>query len=364
MYLKHWKKLIWIPIFLLLGYGIWFVLKLRIYDIKVSAKPLTNEIWEAGWVRLKGNSTVQFPTQILGEKSDSIGWPLGINIISKSDADTANFTLSWPQNTLPLQVVKIWKDGFAYAKVLRYQIANTDDTVFAWDENYNLFLRMDNPNDKTRQSEIYKENFDENNIVLTLEKPNPIKIVALWENYLIKGETDGKVVKITVPRAATKIGKSLIRVWVCDSTSASRTCEIPLNYGIIQTKMKPIPKKHWSRESGNLSLFYSVVNLNSGIGATQDFIAKMETLLQDENYVPVIVHGDMRGMHVQENVNAIVCSYFGKKIVCVFNANADYKNIVLPIKGDLKHSSNGNVFKQKGNNLLFALKGKSWEILY
>lgn len=372
----NWKKYIWIPVCIVLGYLIWYYLKLRIYDIRVPENPAVTVLWNAGWATQSGINEVKIGEENAGFlrlESDSIIWPEGLNKPVKDSENAGYFTFKWPEHLLKLQVVKVWKNGFCYAKVLRWMPANTTDTVLPWDGNYDVFLRKDNINSKTRYPEIYKENFEENKIVLTLEKPNPVKIVALWENYLISGETDGKSVKITVPRIAAKYNNSLIRVWVCDSSDVSRTCEIPLHKGIVQTRISP--ESLGQHGKYNLGALEKLIDVFAGFelypnpNPADEPMNKpiryfLATLMKDETLIPVLAYGDVRGLRISDEVSVMVKNYFGTKVIFAFNSGKKEAAVTIPLKGEFKHSARGLQFNQKGAATEFHVPPGSWEILY
>lgn len=362
------RKYIWLPIAIMLGLGIWYFLKAKVYDIKVPEKPLTYKLWEQVWV-LPGSGTANFWGKIdfLSVEYDSITWPKGLELLKRmnhySDHKIEYNLLKWPEGTLPLQVAKVWKNGFPYYCVLSVPDLVANDTIYPWGNIPITYLQDKNIANGEKLCEIYKENFDENKIVLTLEKPDPVKIVALWENYAITGETDGKTIKIIVPRIATKYQYSLIRVWACDSAHVSRPCEIPLHYGIIPNKMEgAIPREQLRQER----LVGGILDFSDFKANGDNFLelyTKIGSFLKDE-YEPILTYGDLRALVLQNGARIAMLSYFGKKIVFVFNNSDQKSEISFPFKGDLKHSANGTVFKLKGSNLMLTLPAKSYEILY
>lgn len=363
-----YKKFLWIPISLVIGLVVWYVLKINIYDIKVPETPAVKTLWDAGEVNDWNRDTVDLKAgseDFLKIRYDSITWPQGISLYQPGAMSTApldeTYELVWSRKALPLQLVKVWINGFAYAKVLR-RINSMDSLANA---DFDSYVTVYQPNDKSRKPGLYKENFDENKIVLTLEKPNPIKIIALWENYIIKGETDGKSIKITVPRAATKVQESVVRVWVCDEKDVSSTCTIPLHFGIIPTKLK-------AEEKGNvrngINQFVKSLNNYSGFWDDSTFQgmihSKLNKILADESMVPVVAYGDIRVLQVNNNVMAIMGNYFGKKIVLVFNNHDKPMAIKFPFKGELKKCYEGLNFNQKGATLQVTIPGNSHAVFY
>ncbi len=355
-----YKKFLWIPISLVLGLIIWYFLKINIYDIKVPETPAVNTLWEPAQAMVKEKNVAILNTgedDFLQLKSDSISWPVGLGLKQVVVSQNRQYELNWADDALPLQMAKVWINGFAYAKVLRLN-------RYA-DSAENSYLTIHHLIEKNRKPGLYKENFDENKIVLTLEKPNPIKIIALWENYIIKGETDGKSIKITVPRAATKVQESVVRVWVCDEKDASSTCVIPLHFGIIPTKLK-------AEEKGNIgngiNRFINAVTKYSGFWDDSTFQglihSKLNKILADESIVPVVAYGDIRVLQVNKNVVVIMGNYFGKKIVIMCNKNAQATPVKIPFKGELKKCFEGLNFNQKGAILQATIPGNSHAVFY
>jgi hypothetical protein len=365
--MKRYAKYGWILAISLLGYVGWYLLKIRVYDIKIPEQAAINRIWENAWVYGRGIEQASLKSKdadFLLLKWDSITWPAGVKIVPQPHAETPDYLLQFSATTLPLQIIKLWKSGYAYSKVLLYAAPIADDTSVPWEWQRELYLRVDNPEDKAGFLELYKENFDENSIFLTLEKPNPVKIIALWENYIIAGETDGKTIKITIPRCAAKFNESLIRVWACDSHTVSRCCEIPIHFGIVSNTLKRSYATLNAPEQTRLNVFKSLPQFHCLIQLNKDFDAAINQLLCKENYAPVLLHGDLRGLRLGDSTFAYISSYFGRKIVGIFNSAKTRQQLKIPLKGDLKNSIRGTIFKQKGSKLEIDMEPQSWEIIY
>ena len=159
------------------------------------------------------------------KKWDSITLSEGL---SREDLDDqSNF--AFKKNALPLQLIKYWKSGFAYNEVIGHRSTFPDDTCCLEGSDYVSALGFWDNN----QLGIYKESYEEQVVLLRLEKKKPLKIVALWENFAIQGVTNGELIKIKIPKCANDFENCLIRVWCADSNQVSPVCEIPLVNGHV-----------------------------------------------------------------------------------------------------------------------------------
>lgn len=362
--MKFPKKYIWIPLIFIIGWLVWYFLKLSVYDIKVPEKPVVKGYMpEAVVWTSNGTGSCLLNSDL--SQFDSVRWPKGFT----ATKDTGNrFNCRFPAGSLPLQTLVCYKNGYSYYKVLRLVPKPASDSFYNRETDYGLFLRKQNPQKWVQYPEVYKDVFEENKIELTLEKPNPKRVIALWENYALSGETDGKKIKIKVPRVAFQQGASLIRVWVCDSVNSSRICEIPLMNGLVSMQETWSPKVQ-NHTSDQVAQYFGLIRLYSGMGAADEQVQlalqqKISALLAKPDMAVIAAYGDHRAMSLADSASALLSNYFGKKLLLICNQKTTAATVHVPVKGDLKHSVNGIAFTQKGSEISITLPAGGWELVY
>ena len=352
------KYLLWITASLIAGLAVWYFLKPSVYDIRVPEKPAVAKLLNREYLKPGKETRYTLPAG----NWDSFSVTEGLQII-RQDLPARNLTLLMKPGALPLQMLSIWKEGTAYRQVFQSSSGLPTDSVPGLSP-YHGALRFYSPVDSTKYTGVFKENHEEQSIMLRLEKPRPARIIALWNNYAISGYTDGEGIKIRIPRSAAGQNQSLIRVWVCDSTDCGQLCEIPLQNGHVALRS--------TGDDDHARMLLK--NLKELIRHTSDipYSPAWETrfnqwtslLMNNSELVPVLLYGDQRGYRVNEQCHALLCSYFGKKVVFLFNDGKKLVRVSIPMKGELKQAMGGSHFNLAKNRLEVSLMPETMEILY
>lgn len=348
------KKYIWLFLALALSFLlIWKFLKPSVYNIETPEKPAIGEMLYAEPLAAD-TGVYDYPSVAW----DSIVLSEGLQKISQS---AGHLKYLRKTNSLPAELISLWKDGIAYKQVLLSPVAVIGDKK-ASVIDYDGILFPD-VNDTNKLVGVFKENYDENSINLKLEKKQPRRIIALWENYAISGFTDGEGIKLQIPAAAATKENSLIRVWVCDEKNRSAVCEIPLKKGRVINTMtintdhdKLLKKALFARLRHASDLIIDPV---WEVKTTQ----WIDLLLKDAGVLPVLLYGDFRGIRLDEHCTAMVSNYFGKKVVFIFNEGKKLIRTSIPLKGELKEAMGGSTFNIKNNRLEVNMMPGTVEIL-
>lgn len=324
---------------------IWKFVKPTVYDIKVPEKLAISSIFEEAH-----GEEFHFPDSMF---YDSVTISSGLKM-----SHTLHETeIQWSEpESSPLQWIGRWKNGYRYTQVVVKRKAWSDDTCCSaggdWLSRVGFYEK--------EAAGIFKDNYEGSEILLKLEKKKPEKIVALWENFTISGETDGEQIKIQVPKVATKYKTSLIRVWSSDGLIASPVCEIPLHGGQVATRFSQVSSL---RPEARLDILKPMIwELTDSIMSNW-VIAALTDISQNTELKLVLAFGDLR-VEQNKEYTALVMSYFGKKVLVVINNSAIEKQVALPVKGDIKHNYSNNSFSFKGGKLLLPLKAKGFDILW
>lgn len=262
----------------------------------------------------------------------------------------------------PLQYIQYWMGGIPLYRTVIVVSGSAENGMNAYAKYLQNLTRK--AGDTISLPGLVQDNFEENRIFLKLEKPNPIKILALWQNYAIKGETDGKKVKITVPREATLVEKSMVQVWVTDANHVSHVCRIPLKNGIVQTRQPELNKT----EETMANLYTEIIQMPA-MGelpfAAQSVLASdMKFILSEPERITGLLYGDFRELNVTDSVRVMLFNYFGKKILFACNYSHQLKNIEFPLKGELRNRMRETAFTLKSGRMNIRLMPQTSEWFY
>lgn len=336
----------------LLAWVIFRYLKPSVYDIKVPEQIFENNRMEP--LAFQSAEVLRF-TNGLG-KWDSISLSSGLEM---SRVEGNQILITAKGNMLPLQWIGYWKNGFKYTQIAAKRRSFPDDTCCLYGSGYLSDIGFwDDPGQG-----VFKENFDGQEIILRLEKKQPKNILALWENFVITGETNGELIKIKVPASANNFKTSMIRVWCCDDTKASPVCEIPLLNGVIPERFSQVSSL---KPDGILEPFNII--LSTGLGLNDSIrraaiTGAMEEVVADQKLALSLGFGDVRCMQAG-GYDLVIYNYFGRKLLVILNRENIEKTLEIPVKGDFKHSANGSVFKSKGGKISLKIPAMGFEILY
>ena len=260
------------------------------------------------------------------------------------------------QSQFPLQWIGFWKDGFKYTQVLVRRTRVESDTT------PNIGLEVLNKLGYHEDSTfgMFLENYEGSEIRLRLEKKKPAKIVALWENFAITGETDGEQIKLNIPAAATKMSPTLIRVWCAYPDLVSPVCEVPVVAGRVATRFSQVSSL---RPDGRFTEIKPMLQNLYGGELGNKITSALADLAENNELKLALAFGDIRIMKM-DTYGAVVFNYFGKKIFVVVNKKSEKNALALPFKGDLKHTYNNTVFTPKGGKIHMELPPNGFEILY
>lgn len=348
------KKYLWILVALALAtLLIWKFLKPDIYEIKTDEKPVIGEML---YGELLADSGIY---KVPASEWDSITCSDGL---SMKNINTKELLVKRKQYALPLELISMWKNGIAYKQLFKSpEYINKGKSVIAPDYGKLMFPLV---SDTSKYIGVFKENFDENSVTLRLEKKHPKRIVSMWENYAINGFTDGENIKLNIPSNAAVKDRSLIRVWVCDEHNNSSVCEIPLQDGHVINKMDLVT----SHDKMLRNTLFSRIRNASDIALDPVWEVRTEQwinlMLKDAALVPVLLYGDYRGIEINKDCVAMVSSYFGNKIIFIFNSGQTLVRTSIPMKGELKQAMGGSNFNLVKNRLEVTMKPKSIEIIY
>lgn len=338
------KKTLPIVIVALLGWLIWKYLKPQIYNIEIPETFAQNELFEEAF---------EFTYHNYKHTFDSITVSDGLELTEVAAVAKIHFK---DKNPHPLQTASYWKNGYRYMQVFTRRSIWADDTCCSAGGNVLSALGFY----EKEAVGIFQQNYEGSEIVLQLEKKKPEKIIALWENFAISGETDGEQVKIKIPKCAVKFKTSMIRVWCSDGVTVSPVCEIPLANGQVPTRFTQVASLRDDARFGALQpMFWELAD-----SQMSDWVmAALSDVCEDNELKLAVAFGDLRAMQ-NGDYTAVVSNYFGKKVVVVFNTSNAEKNIQLPVKGDLKHSYSNRPFRYKGNRINLVLPARSYEIIW
>lgn len=351
------KYVLWITGSVLLGLAVWYFLKPSVYDIQVPEKPAVAELLNREYISPGAEHAYHLPAGTW----DSFTHTDGLAIVRVNKQERL-LTLKVNPGALPLQMLSIWQHGTAYRQVFETRATQQKDSASFIP--YHGKMRFYSPGDSARYTGVFKENHEEQSIMLRLEKPRPARIIALWNNYAISGFTDGDGIKIRIPRSASAQAQSLIRVWVCDSSECSQLCEIPLKNGHVALNATG-DDEHARMLWQNLKdLIRNTSDIPFSPAWETRFNTWTATLMNNAELVPVLLYGDQRGYTINNQCHALLCNYFGKKVVFLFNDSKKLVRISVPMKGELKQAMGGSHFNLVKNRLEVTLMQESMEILY
>jgi hypothetical protein len=344
-----WKRTLWIFPILGLSWAIWKLGKPAIYDISAPEKLAIDNLFTS-W-HMQPNDTAYIKVGMMEGKIvhwDSITCSSGLIVDEKDQVHSHGIRTRVVKGALPLQTILLWKDGYSYTEVV-----TIGPEKGAQNEGKDSVFPLG--------IQLFTQDFDERAITLGVENGKPYKIIALWENFALKGETNGKEIKVWLPASASKWGQTSIRVWCCDSFGASQVVQIPLFQGKVQTKIGSANAIHSSR-----AFSAEVINsLNiSGIGAQTEVFKSMDVLSQNPTYLPILTYGNFRMQKLSNGVKMAITNYFGRKVLVIYNGSNAVEQISEKVKGDFKHTVSGHVFTLKGSRLLMQVSAQSVEVLY
>lgn len=343
------NKNIWktaLPV-LALGIAVWAIyvyVKPSVYDIKVPETAATNSLFSESRGFGVGES----------EKAqwDKITQSEGV-AEEKRDSQTV---YSIKEGAIPLQWVAFWKNGFSYYQVLTKHNTWPDDTCCS--AGGDVLAQLGYYDEV--QSGIFQENYEGSELLLRLEQKKPVKIIALWNNFPIKGETDGEQIKIQIPAAATRERTSLIRVWCAYPDHVSPVCEIPLVKGLVASRFSQVSSlRPEARFNAIKPLCDELMNDTQAAAV----VAALTDISENAELKMALAFGDLR-VKAEPTYLALVFSYFGKKVVVVQNRTQSSLNLALPLKGDLKHSYSQRPFTIKGGKVMLSLPADGYEVIW
>lgn len=331
---KIWLRFLPVLALCLLAWLIIKYLKPEVYDIELPEKI---HVWSHNVV-IQDSAGRTF---INTSGFDSFSTSKGLAAKAVQENMSIKEVIRLPQS-LPLEWVILWKGGFKYIEPLY--------------ANGHAIFNENKPG-------VFKENYDERKITLGLEKKMPMRILALWESFIIAGETNGELIKLQIPACATKFEFSEIRVWCCDSFNISTECKIPLYRGSVVSGN--MGREIANKETGILR-FYNTLNIiNAADSITRRrIIQSMYKLIENPDLNLCLTFGDERLNSQTETFGMLGYNYFGKKIICVWNKLSQPNNLRLPVKGDLKHTAGSTNFKQVGSEINIHLPPNGFEIIY
>jgi len=339
-----WKTALPILAVGIAAWAIYVFVKPSVYDIKVPEKRATEITFtESKGIAIGKREAAQW---------DSVTYSNGVAVETLDSSSS----YSIKKAAIPLQYIAFWKDGFAYYQVLTFHGDWPDDTCCSAGgdvlANIGYYDQV--------QSGIFQENYEGSEVLLRLEQKKPVKIIALWNNFPIQGETDGEQIKIQIPACATKERTSILRVWCAYTDHVSPVCEIPLVKGLVASRYSQVsslrPEARFNAIKPMCDVLVDSLNSSGIVAALMDVSENAELKM-------AISFGDLR-VKVEPTYTAIVFSYFGKKVVVIQNRLKANNAIALPLKGDLKHSYSGRAFTIKGGKILLTLPANGHEIIW
>lgn len=326
---------------LALAIAVWLIVRYvrpEVYDIAVPA----DFSGASGYSQvIQADSAGQFVYS--NPHPDSITCSQGLLMEQKVGEKEPRAVFSQKKSCLPLEWIGVWTNGFM--ETIPVQTVLLEQKVGP-------------------ASGIFKENFEGSEIVLRLEQKKPRRIVALWENYAIKGETNGEIIKIQIPAAAAKLRYSLIRVWCCSETSMSPVCEIPLAGALVATQFKQVSAIRSGKPTDEFQQWLTGHIVTDSV-MTKNLRSGMEQVISSSSEAELcLAFGDRRFEAGAAGNHMAVCNYFGRKILVLLNTTNKAINLDLPVKGDFKNAVNNSNFNQKGSHLKLELPANMVEILY
>ncbi|MBL7812642.1 MAG: hypothetical protein JNL57_10505 [Bacteroidetes bacterium] len=337
-----WKKMLWILPLIAVTWAIWKWMKPTIYTIPVPEKMACESLMPA--VLLASDSLFVNEAMLNCTIAwDSITTSEGLTLSDKMALKNRGMVVKPSNAVFPLLFINYWKDGFAYR-----QVVTRDKSL----------------GNSAKRIEIFSQNFDEKSITFGLEGGKPYKIIALWQNFPLKGETNGKEIRVWIPAIAAQTEHSYIQLICADSVHCSSMQRIPLHRGRVITK-ELVTDNTISAESSAEAVASRLVQLFTSEPSQGDFLLlALKDLFKKSELQTTIRFGDFRITRPDSQTHAAVFNYFGKKVVILSNDSEISREINFPLKGDIKHSYSGHAFTLKGTRLQMQIPAKGVEILF